>query len=76
MSVAFAEVERQARQLSTDERARLAELLLETLPEAQWTEFADEWQREIAERVAVYERGEAESHAAEDVFAEARRLAQ
>ena len=32
------------------------------------------WDREIAERVAAYDRGEATVYAAEDVLAEARRL--
>jgi len=31
------------------------------------------WDREIAERVAAYDRGEAAVYAAEDVLAEARR---
>ena len=34
-----------------------------------------EWAKEIERRVAAYERGEVETFAAEDVFAEARRLA-
>lgn len=75
MTHLFAEVERQARQLSMEDRARLAELLLETLPEAQWTEFEEEWRLEVETRAAAYERGEDDLHDAEEVFAEARRLA-
>lgn len=70
------EVEQQARALPAEERARLAETLLETLREPALAEIETAWNREIEERVAAYDRGELQTHAAEDVFAEARRLAQ
>lgn len=38
-------------------------------------EIEAEWETEIAVRVATYERGEVELHAAEEVFAEAGRMA-
>jgi len=67
-------VERQLRGLPTEERARLAEVLLESLVESPAGEIETEWKREIAERVAAYERGELQTFAAQEVFAEARRL--
>jgi hypothetical protein len=44
------------------------------LREPPLPEIEAAWDREISERVAAYERGEATVYAAEDVFAEARRL--
>lgn len=75
MSVTLAEVEEQARKLSPEERARLAEALLDSLREAPLAEIQAAWEREIEERVAAYERGEVQTYSAEDVFAEARRFA-
>jgi putative addiction module component (TIGR02574 family) len=75
MSEALKELERQARSLTPEERARLAELLLESLRDAPIAEIEAAWDREIEERVAAYDRGELETFSAEDVFAEARRLA-
>jgi putative addiction module component (TIGR02574 family) len=75
MAVSLTEVEKQARALSAEERARLAEVLLESLRDAPLAEIEAEWEREIAERVAAFDRGELQAIKAEDVFAEARRLA-
>jgi putative addiction module component (TIGR02574 family) len=75
MSITLAEVEEQARRLEPEDRARLAEALLESLQTAPLAELQAAWGREIEERVAAYERGESEVFAAEEVFAEARRLA-
>jgi len=76
MSPTFAEVENQARALFSGERARLAELLLESIHEGQGLKFDTDWSREIEARVAEFERGEAAIFSAEDVFAEAKRIAQ
>lgn len=65
----LANIERQARSLPTTERARLAELMLESLHEPL-SKIEAAWREEIAERVAAYERGELQTYAAEDVFAE------
>jgi putative addiction module component (TIGR02574 family) len=73
MSVSLSELEQQARALSDDERARLAEVLLESLQETPLSEVEAAWNREIEERVAAYDRGEVQVYPAEDVFAEARR---
>ena len=68
------ELTRQARNLSEADRARLAESLLESL-QASDTTIQAEWHKEIEARVAAFDRGEMSAHPAEDVFAEARRLA-
>ena len=65
----------QARTLPADERSRLVDLLLESLHESPLAEVEAAWAREIDPWVAAYERGEVETFAAEDVFAEARRIA-
>ena len=74
MSTTLAEVEQQARNLSLDERARLAEVLLETLREDSLQDIQADWQREIEDRVAAYDRGEVKTYSAEDVFADAKCL--
>ncbi len=73
MSELLSELEQQARSLSPDDRARLAELLLESLQGTPLPEVEAAWNREIEERVAAYDRGELPAVPAEDVFAEARR---
>jgi putative addiction module component (TIGR02574 family) len=75
MSITLAEVEQQARMLSPDERARLAEVLLESLRETPLSEIETAWDLEIEERVAAYDRGEVQTYSAEDVFTEAKRIA-
>jgi putative addiction module component (TIGR02574 family) len=70
-----AELAEQARTLAPGERSRLVDLLLESLHESPLAEVEAAWAAEIERRVAAYDRGEAETFAAEDVFAEARRIA-
>lgn len=74
MSNLLTTLEQQARTLAPDERARLAEVLLESLHDTPLPEIEAEWQREIEKRVAAYDRGEAQVYVAEEVFAAARRL--
>jgi len=74
MSTLLATLEQQARTLAPDERARLAEVLLESLHDTPLPEIEAEWQREIEKRVAAYDRGETQVYVAEEVFAAARRL--
>ena len=69
------ELEQQAKALTPEQRARLAEVLLESLQDAPMAEIQAAWDREIQERVAAYDRGELQTFSAQDVFAEARRLA-
>ncbi|MDN5850086.1 MAG: addiction module protein [Nitrococcus sp.] len=73
MATSLQELEQQARALGAEERAKLAESLLESL-QAPLRDIESAWAREIEDRVAAYDRGEMQSYAAEDVFAEARRL--
>jgi putative addiction module component (TIGR02574 family) len=75
MAVTLAQLAQQAQTLSPQERARLVEVLLESLRDTEVAEIEADWEREIADRVAAYERGEVETFGAEEVFAEARRLA-
>ncbi|QKO23544.1 addiction module protein [Rhodoferax sp. BAB1] len=74
MSTLLTTLEQQARTLAPDERARLAEVLLESLHDTPLPEIEAEWQREIEKRVAAYDRGETQVYVAQEVFAAARRL--
>ena len=71
--MSLSELEKKARALSPEERARLAEVLLESLQVPPLADVEAAWNKEIEERIAAYERGELEVFAAEAVFAEARR---
>lgn len=70
-----AELAEQARTLPAGERSRLVELLLESLHESPLAEVEAAWAKEIERRVTAHERDEVETFEAEDVFAEARRIA-
>jgi putative addiction module component (TIGR02574 family) len=72
----LAEMESQVRLMSPEDRARLAEVLLESLAEVSSPRVEAAWDAEIHARVAAYERGELELIAAEEVFARARKLAE
>ena len=74
MSSLFTELSLKARQLSLEERAQLAEELLESLQEPPDHDVATAWDGEISRRLDDYRRGEAKLIPAEEVFAEARRL--
>jgi putative addiction module component (TIGR02574 family) len=73
MAASFKEIVQQAQALAAEERAKLAETLLESL-QAPLSEIESAWAQEIEERVSAFDRGETQAYAAEDVFAEARRL--
>lgn len=70
-----AELAEQARALPAGERSRLVELLLESLHETPLAEVEAAWAKEIERRVAAHAHGEIETFAADEVFAEARRIA-
>jgi putative addiction module component (TIGR02574 family) len=74
MSTLLSTLEQQARTLAPEERARLAEMLLESLHDSDLGEIEVEWQREIEQRVAAYDRGETQVFLAQEVFAAAKRL--
>ncbi len=75
MSALLAEIEQQTRTLSPDDRAHLAEILLESLCDPSLPEIEQKWAQEIENRVAAYDRGELQTHSAEEVFAKAKRMA-
>jgi putative addiction module component (TIGR02574 family) len=75
MSDIVAELADRGRSLAPEDRSRLVELLLESLQDPPLSDIASAWDAEIVKRVAAYRRGEVETIAAEDVFAEARRIA-
>lgn len=72
MSASLKQIEDQARALTPEERAKLAESMLESL-HSPLAEVKAAWAEEIEQRVAAFDRGEIPAHPAEDVFAEARR---
>ena len=74
MSQTYAELEREARRLSAEERAQLVDALLESLREERLAEVEAAWAVEIERRVAAYKRGEAKLIPAEEVFAKARTI--
>jgi len=74
MASSLKDVEKMARALAAEERAQLAETLLESLQASPLSDIETLWDREIEARVAAFDRGETPTYAAEDVCAEARRL--
>lgn len=74
MAANLEELEKQARSLPAEERASLAESLLESLHTSHVAEVEAAWAAEIKRRVTAYERGEATLVPAEEVFAKARRI--
>ena len=75
MSDLVTELADRGRSLPPEERVRLLDLLLASLHESSTPGLDDPWRQEIERRVARYDRGEAVLHDAEDVMAEAARLA-
>jgi putative addiction module component (TIGR02574 family) len=76
MSTLLDELSKKAQLLAVEERALLAQELLESVEREVDPEVQAAWESEIASRIAKYERGEAKLIPAEDVFAAARRLTQ
>jgi putative addiction module component (TIGR02574 family) len=74
MSTLLDELSKRAQALTLEERAQLAQQLLESIERESDPEVRAAWEAEIADRIARYERGEAKLIPAEDVFAAARRL--
>ena len=75
MADLVSELAERGRSLAPEDRSRLVELLLESLHEPPLAEIEAAWEKEIQQHVAAFERGEVPTFAAEDVFAEARRIA-
>lgn len=70
------ELSKKAQALAVEERAQLAQELLESVERDADPDVQAAWEAEIASRIAKYERGEAKLIPAEEVFAAARRLTQ
>jgi putative addiction module component (TIGR02574 family) len=75
MSALLKSIEEQARALSAEERAKLAESMLESL-HTSIAEIEALWAEEIEDRVSAFDRGEIPSYSAEEVFAEAHQTLQ
>ncbi|MCC5870282.1 MAG: addiction module protein [Gammaproteobacteria bacterium] len=73
MSASLKRIQEQASRLSAEERAKLAEAMLESL-HMPVAEIEAAWAEEIDRRVVEFDRGEMPVFPAEDVFAEARRM--
>jgi putative addiction module component (TIGR02574 family) len=76
MSELFDELSKKANNLVAEERVQLAQQLLDSVAKEADSECEAAWESEIADRLARYERGEARSIPAAEVFAAARRLIQ
>ena len=71
MNTSLKQIEEQALNLSPEERAKLAEFMLESL-NAPLADIEAAWSQEVERRVAAYDRGDLPLYAAENVFAEAK----
>ena len=75
MSLTLHQIEEQARSLSAEDRAKLAEFILESL-HTSIEEIEAAWSEEIALRINAFEKGDIPAYSAEQVFAEARQTLQ
>ena len=71
MNTSLKQVGEQALSLSTEERARLAEVMLESLS-TPLAEIEKAWAYEVEQRVAAYGGGVVQTYPAEEVFSEAK----
>ena len=76
MSALLDELSKKAKTLALEERAQLAQELMESVDQESDPEVEAAWETEIASRIARYERGEAKLIPASEVFEAARRLTQ
>ena len=74
MSTLLEELSKKGKALTLEERAQLAQELLESVEREADPDVQAAWEGEITGRIAKYERGEATLVRAEEVFAAARRL--
>ncbi len=72
MSALLKSIEKQASALSAEDRARLAESMLESL-QPLIADIEAAWAEEIEDRVNAFDQDEMSAHSAEDVFSEARK---
>ena len=74
MSTLLSELAKRAQELPPEERAQLAQELLESVDHESDPQVQAAWDEEILRRIAMYERGEAKLTSAEEVFEAARHL--
>ncbi len=70
-----AELAQRGRALTAQDHERLVDLLLDSLEDAPDAQIEEAWRVEIRRRVAAYERGDTVLFDADEVMAEAKRLA-
>ena len=75
MSSSLHKIEEQVRSLPAEDRAKLAEFMLESL-HTSVEEIEAAWSEEIALRIDAFEKGDIPAYSAEQVFAEARQILQ
>lgn len=72
MAKTLTEVEREALALTNQDRARLAQRLIETLDAGKDEDVEDIWLSEAERRYEAYRKGTIKAVTAEEAFAEAR----
>jgi hypothetical protein len=72
MSMAFDELEKQARSLSTEEKAMLARILIEELDDTIDPNAEQRWLEEAQRRYDAYLRGDLEARPGDEVMQRAR----
>ncbi|MFM7512065.1 MAG: addiction module protein [Cyanobium sp.] len=75
MSSSLHQIEEQARALPEEDRAKLAECMLESL-HTSIKKIEAAWHEEIALRIEAFEKGNISAYSAEQVFAEALQIMQ
>jgi putative addiction module component (TIGR02574 family) len=75
MSSSLRQIKEQARSLSAEDRAKLAECMLESL-HTSIEEIEAAWSKEIALRIEAFEQGDISAYSAEQIFTEARQILQ
>ena len=73
MSDLVIELSQKAQTLRPEERARLAELLLDSIHQSTDQTVEDAWDEELQKRIDEVDRGVARLISAEEVFAQVRR---
>ena len=76
MQTTFEQLSSQAIALSQEDRARLSDLLLASLPDAAAEPLDEAWDQEIQRSLKAVELGTARLVSASDVHAEARKIYQ
>lgn len=72
MSMAFEELEKQARSLSTEEKATLARILIEELDTAVDSNAEQLWLEEAQRRYDAFLRGDLEAHPGDEAMQRTR----